>query len=378
MLQLNSSSQNTEAKLFARAHYVAPAVNDALVYTRTYNTWRTRENDPCALAAFFQVRHSVEYKDYYKIMALERGASQDEIKRAYRKLARKFHPDVSTEPDAEKRFKDLAEAYAVLRDPEKRAAYDELGTNWKAGKEFRPPPDWGSGFEFGGSGFDTRDRSTYSDFFESLFGQRQGFTYGASADRHFRARGEDHHAKVQVDLGDAYSGATRSISLRTPELDQSGHVVTRDRTLNVKIPKGVQQGQRIRLSEQGAPGHGGERPGDLFLEIQFRPHRLYTVVGRDVHLKLPVAPWEAALGATIQVPTPLGPVDMKIPVGTESGKKLRLKNRGIPSQPPGDFYVTIDIALPPAKSDTARKLYESMRRELNFNPRAHLEANQHE
>lgn len=310
-------------------------------------------------------------------MALERSASQDEVKRAYRKLARKFHPDVSTEPDAEKRFKDLSEAYAVLKDPEKRAAYDELGANWKAGTEFRPPPDWGSGFEYRGSGFDGSDNAAFSEFFESLFGQRQGFTYGANGNKNFRAHGEDHHAKVQIDLEDAYHGAARSISLRTPELDQSGHVVTRDRTLNVRIPKGVRQGQRIRLAGQGAPGHGGERSGDLFLEIQFRPHQVYSVIDRDVHLILPVTPWEAALGATVKVPTPTGPVDMKIPPGSGSGKKLRLRNRGIPGQPAGDFYVTIEVTLPPAKSEIAKQLYETMQRELSYDPREHLEKYQH-
>ena len=180
---------------------------------------------------------------------------------------------------------------------------------------------------------------------------------------------------MQIDLEDAYLGASRSISLRTPELDQSGHVRTRDRTLNVKIPRGVQPGQRIRLSEQGAPGHGGEAAGDLFLEIEFRPHRLYSVVGRDVYLKLPVTPWEAALGATVAVPTPSGTVDLKVPAGSGNGRKLRLRQRGIPGRPPGDFYVTIEITLPPANSEVARKLYETMRRELDYDPRKQLQEN---
>lgn len=299
----------------------------------------------------------MEYKDYYKIMALERGASQDDVKRAYRRLARKFHPDVSKEADAEKRFKELAEAYAVLKDPEKRAAYDELGANWKAGKEFRPPPASGTEFEFS-------DSAAFSEFFESLFGQQHG--YGADAGGRFKARGEDHHARVQIDLEDAYSGATRQISLAP------------DRTLNVRIPKGVQQGQRIRLSGQGAPGHGGESAGDLFIEIQFRPHRLYSAIDRDVHLTLPLTPWEAALGATVEVPTPAGPVDMKIPAGSSSGKKLRLKGRGIPAQPPGDFYVRIEITLPVANNEAAKELYRTMQRELDYNPRERLEAYQHD
>lgn len=315
----------------------------------------------------------MDYKDYYKVMGIERGASKDEIKRAYRKLARKYHPDVSKESDAELRFKELGEAYAVLKDPEKRAAYDELGADWRAGQEFRPPSDWGTGFEFSGSGFDGTGAGAYSDFFEQLFGQGMGSQQHARTTHRFQARGEDHHAKVLVDLEDAYSGATRIISLRAPELDASGHLITKDRTLNVKIPKGVMQGQRIRLSGQGSPGHGGGKAGDLYLEIEFRPHQFYRPNGRDIYLGLPVTPWEAALGATVKVPTPIGPVDLKIPAGTSSGKKLRLKGRGIPGSPPGDFYVTTEITLPPAKSNTEKEIYKKMQKEMPYNPRGHLE-----
>ncbi len=315
----------------------------------------------------------MDYKDYYKVMGVERGASQDEIKRGYRKLARKYHPDVSKESDAELHFKELGEAYAVLKDPEKRAAYDELGADWKAGQEFRPPPNWGSGFEFSASGFDGAGAGAYSDFFEQLFGHGMGSQNGDRTTHHFHARGEDHHAKVLVDLEDAYSGATRTISLRAPELDASGQVITKDRTLNVKIPKGVMQGQKIRLTGQGSPGHGGGKAGDLYLEIEFRPHQFYRPDGRDIYLGLPVTPWEAALGATVKVPTPIGPVDLKIPAGTSNGKKLRLKGRGIPGSPPGDFYVTTEVTLPPAKSDTDKEIYKKMQQEMPYNPRGHLE-----
>jgi curved DNA-binding protein len=315
----------------------------------------------------------VDYKDYYNLMGVERGASQDEIKRAYRKLARKFHPDVSKEPDAEIKFKEVGEAYAVLKDPEKRAAYDELGADWKTGQDFKPPPDWGSGFEFSGSGFDGADSGAYSDFFEQLFGGRSGYRQSAHTGRNFQARGEDHHAKVLIDIEDAYSGAKRAISLRTPELDESGHVFTKERTLNVKIPKGVMQGQRIRLTGQGSPGHGGGKAGDLYLEIEFRPHRFYRPEEKDISLSLPVTPWEAALGATVKVPTPAGPVDLKIPAGSASGRKLRLKGRGIPTSSPGDFFVTIDVTLPPATSDTDKALYKKMQQEMPYNPRGHLE-----
>ncbi|MBA1333147.1 cytochrome C biogenesis protein, partial [Candidatus Endoriftia persephone str. Guaymas] len=201
----------------------------------------------------------MEYKDYYKIMGVEKGATQDEIKRAYRKLARKYHPDVSKEPNAETKFKEVGEAYEVLKDPEKRAAYDQLGANWKAGQEFRPPPDWDAGFEFRGGGFTPRDASAFSDFFETLFGRggSGGFADARRAGPHFRTQGVDHHAKVLIDLEDAFHGATRTITLRAPELDAQGHVITHERTLNVRIPKGVKQGQQIRLVGQGSPGVEG-------------------------------------------------------------------------------------------------------------------------
>ena len=314
----------------------------------------------------------MNFKDYYKIMGVERDAGQDDIKRAYRKLARKYHPDVSKEENAEARFKEIGEAYEVLKDPEKRAAYDQLGANWKAGQDFNPPPNWDAGFEFSGGGFSAGDASAYSDFFESLFGH--GFGSAQAGRRHagFHARGEDHHAKVLIDLEDAYRGATRSVTLRAPELDNSGHVTTRQRTLNVKIPKGVKQGQRIRLSGQGAPGHGKGAAGDLYLEIGFRPHAIYRVEGRDVYLDLPIAPWEAALGATVKVPTPAGIVDLRIPAGTDSKRKLRLKGRGIPGKPAGDLYVLPQISLPKADSKAAKALYKKMEQELAFNPRKTL------
>ena len=315
----------------------------------------------------------MDYKDYYKIVGVERDASQQDIKRAYKKLARKYHPDVSKENDAEARFKTLGEAYAVLKDPQKRAAYDELGSNWEAGQEFRPPPDWGSGFEFSGSRMQPGAGGAYSDFFESLFGHGMGPQTNAGARHGFHSRGEDHHAKVLIDLEDAYNGASRAISLRNPELDSSGHVISNERTLNVKIPKGVQRGQKIRLAGQGSAGHGNGKAGDLYLEIDFRPHRFYRPDGKDVYIDLPLTPWEAALGATVKVPTPDGPVDMKIPAGTSSDQKLRLKGRGIPGSPPGDIYVVAKLTLPPANSDAEKEFYEKMQQELPYNPRGHLE-----
>ena len=313
----------------------------------------------------------MEFKDYYTIMGVARDATQDDIKRAYRKLARKFHPDVSKEADAEAKFKELGEAYEVLKDPEKRAAYDQLGANYKSGQEFRPPPDWDSGFESRGGGFSGGDNAAYSDFFESLFGR--GFQRAQpGGGRAFHMRGEDHHAKVLIDLEDAFHGAARAITLQVPELDAQRHVRTRDRTLNVRIPKGVKQGQQIRLAGQGAPGMGEGGSGDLYLEVRFKAHPLYRVEERDLYLDLPVAPWEAALGATVKVPTPGGVVDLTIPGSSVAGRKLRLKGRGIPGNPAGDLYTVLQIALPPAESDAAKAFYEDMRAKLAFNPRAGL------
>ena len=313
----------------------------------------------------------MRYKDYYQIMGLPRNASQEEIKKAYRKLARQYHPDVSDKPDAEQRFKELGEAYKVLKEPEKRAAYDALGTQWKADQEFKPPPDWGTRFEFTGRDFDPQAAGAFSDFFEQLFGGRMGGFTGREAQ--FDARGQDHHARVLIDLEDAYQGVTRSISFRAPERNADGRVTAKTRTLNVKIPKGVRKGQRIRLAGQGTPGLGNGKAGDLFLDIDFRPHRLYRVDGPDVYLDVPLTPWEAALGATIKVPTPLGEVDLKIPAGTPNGKKLRLRNRGLPGNPPGHFYGIVSLTLPPADSEEAEAMYRRMQTEMPYNPRKTLE-----
>lgn len=316
----------------------------------------------------------MEYKDYYEIMGVKKDATQDEIKRSYRKLARKYHPDVSKETGAEAKFKEVGEAYEVLKDPEKRAAYDQLGSQWQAGQDFHPPPGWDAGYEFSGGGGGGPDLGGFSDFFESLYGR--GFHTGGqrtTSGRGFQMRGEDHHAKVMVDLEDSYKGATRSITLQVSGVDESGRVVTRPRTLNVKIPKGIRRGQQIRLAGQGAPGHGGGEAGDLYLEVDFNLHKHYRVEGADVYLELPLAPWEAALGASVKVPTPIGAVDLKIPAGSQPGKKLRLKGRGIPARQPGDLYVELQIALPRAENEQQRKVYEDMKQEFSFNPRAGME-----
>ncbi len=312
----------------------------------------------------------MEFKDYYQIMGVKRDATQDEIKRAYRKLARKYHPDVSKEPNAEAKFKDVGEAYEVLKDPEKRAAYDQLGANWKAGQDFRPPPGWDQGFEYHRGGFSSADASPFSDFFESLFGREFSARGGGRSGLH--AHGQDTYAKVLIDLEDAYRGASRALTLRHTGLGSDGRPRWKERTLNVRIPKGVHLGQHIRLAGQGEAGLGNGTPGDLYLEVEFRPHPIFHVEGRDLYLDLPVAPWEAALGAAVKVPTPTGPVELKIPAGSAAGGRLRLKGRGIPGTQPGDLYIVLQIALPPADSEAVKSAYRELEKAFEFNPRVRL------
>ena len=322
----------------------------------------------------------MKFKDYYATLGVQRDASADDIKRAYRKLARKYHPDLNKGADAEAKFKELGEANEVLKDPEKRAAYDDAGQRWKAGADQEPPPGWNSGYEFRGAGGGFGDDGAgaegfpdHSDFFEALFGRRQA---GAGGARSHRAppRAQDHHAKVLIDLADAYHGASRSILLHVPMLDEQGRLSMRERQLDVAIPQGVREGQHLRLAGQGAPGPDGSAAGDLYLEIHFRPHPLYRVDGRDVVLDLPVAPWEAALGATVDVPLPDGTVQMAIPAGSGQGRKLRLKGKGIPGKTPGDLYVLLQIAVPAPANDAQRQAWAELARQSAFNPRAHMGA----
>ncbi|OWW19663.1 DnaJ C-terminal domain-containing protein [Noviherbaspirillum denitrificans] len=309
----------------------------------------------------------MEFKDYYQTLGVDKDATADDIKKTFRRLARKYHPDVSKEPDAEARMKELNEAFAVLSDPEKRAAYDQLGHRYQAGQDFHPPPDWDAGFEFSGRGFSGTESADFSDFFSELFGARMGRAHAGGG--HFHARGEDHHAKIMLDLEDAYAGAVRTLTLRVPRVDAQGRTVLAEHALEVRIPKGVREGQLIRLSGQGSAGLGGGPPGDLYLEVHFKPHARYRVEGRDVYATLPVAPWEAALGGGVKASLPDGAVEVCIPAGSQSGRKLRLKGRGIPGTPPGDLYLVTEVVLPPADSPKARALYEQMARELAFDPR---------
>jgi curved DNA-binding protein len=313
----------------------------------------------------------MEFKDYYKILGVERAASKDDIKRAYRRLARKYHPDVSKEADAEARFKEMKEAYEVLKDPEKRSAYDQFGANWKAGQDFQPPPNWQREYSFGDGAQSFGDAGQFSDFFETLFGQSRGggFSFRTGGGR---MKGEDVNATISIPIEDAYRGASRTISLDVPEADARGAVRRRQKTLNVKIPAGVTAGKRIRLEKQGGPGYGGSPAGDLYLAVEFEAHPFYRADGRDIHLELPVTPWEAALGRKVKVPTLGGAVDLQIPAGSSSGKTLRLKGRGLPGKPAGDQYVELKVVVPPASDEATRELYETLERAHNVNPRARL------
>jgi curved DNA-binding protein len=314
----------------------------------------------------------VEFKDYYEVMGVARDASADEIKRAYRRLARKYHPDVSKEKDAEARFKEVGEAYEVLRDPEKRAAYDQLGRR-PAGEEFRPPPNWN--FEFEGED----SPGEHSDFFEQLFGGLGGLRGGGAARGRagrggFRSRGFDTSAQVEITLDEAFHGTTRSLSLQRVELDKDGQPRPRVQQLQVKIPAGVTDGQQIRVASQGEPGVGGEAPGDLFLRLKIAPHRWFRLEGRDVWLDLPVTPWEAALGETVRVPTLAGRVDLKIPKGSQTDRQLRLKERGLPGNPAGDQFVVLKIVTPAAEGAAREAFYKQMAETMPMNPRQAMES----
>jgi curved DNA-binding protein len=318
----------------------------------------------------------MKFKDYYRIMGVSPQATAEEIKTAYRKLARKYHPDVSKEPDTVRRFTDLGEAKEVLEDPARRAAYDQLrAAGWREGQEMdAPPPARPSAGA--GTGDADDEAAGFSDFFQSFFGHQPppagGRRRGPFRRHAFHERGDDIHAAFPVTLEEAYAGATRAFTLRVPGVDEHGAPVGGQRTIEVRIPKGVVDGDQVRLRGQGHPGDSAEHNGDLYLEIEVAPHHLYRVDGRDVALELPIAPWEAVLGAQVAVPTLGGTVTATIPPGAQHGQKLRLRGRGLPGDPPGDQYLELVIALPPQASERAKALYRDLARESAFNPRAKL------
>lgn len=335
---------------------------------------------------------AVKFHDYYETLGVARAATTDEIKKAYRKLARKYHPDVNpNDKSSEEKFKEISEAYEVLSDSEKRKRYDQLGAGWKAGAEFTPPPGWapGGGFrvEYGDLGdiFGAAGAGGFSDFFETLFGARRGAPRGAP----FAMRGRDVEAEIEINLEDAHRGVTRAITIQaaTPcptcngagAVDnkpcptcQGAGVVRRPNTLDVNIPAGVREGSVIRLAGQGGPGMGNGPPGDILLRLRLKPHRLFNITPEgDVQIDLPVAPWETALGARVNVPTLEGSVEMAIPAGAQGGQRLRLRGQGLNRRGGGrgDEYVRLKIVTPPKPTEKERELFERLAAESGFNPR---------
>ena len=338
----------------------------------------------------------MEFKNYYRTLGLERSATADQIKRAYRKLARKYHPDVSKEPDAEARFKEVAEANEALCDVERRAAYDSIEAQAQ-GAAFQPAPGWSDGFAFKGGDFaaasggaDQGADGSRSSFFESLFGRQPG--HGGPNESAQRA-GADQHAKVSVDLLDAYRGAERTITLQVPVQETGGATRLHNKQIQIRIPKGIQAGQHLRLAGQGKAGRAGAPAGDLYLEINFLPHARFRVEAADVYMDLAVAPWEAALGATVTLASPGGELALTVPPGSKNGRKLRLKGRGFPAfaggagpiatgtagaagtGTAGDLYIALQVQLPPADSQAAQDAYRAMAAQFSsFDPRVSLQA----
>jgi curved DNA-binding protein len=310
----------------------------------------------------------MKYKDYYDILGVERNASSDAIKKAYRKLAHAYHPDVSKDPAGEEKFKEVAEAYDTLKNPEKRAAYDRLGRH-QPGQEFQPPPDWGRQFGDAQPSFDGID---LSDLFAGLAGgRRRAGRTGES----FPLPGQDYEVTARITLEQAYRGTEVDLSLSVPEFDEHGFAHRVQRTLKARIPKGATDGQRLRLPGRGGKGMRGGRDGDLYLDISLQPHPLFRVTGHDLYLDLPLAPWEAVFGASVEVPTLGGPVSLKVPAGALAGQKLRLANRGLPKphSGAGDLFAIVQIAVPTVVSERERELYKQLAEASTFNPRGHFE-----
>ncbi|MFZ2445301.1 MAG: DnaJ C-terminal domain-containing protein [Syntrophobacteraceae bacterium] len=329
---------------------------------------------------------AVKFRDYYEILGIKRGAAQEDVQRAYRKLARKYHPDVSKAKDAEEKFKEINEAHEVLKDPEKRKMYDQLGPNWQSGQEFRPPPGWDfhqQGFRGGGGGgpqgdFQWGGSGGFSDFFEALFGgrgfqqaSRGGGPGGFGRGTVFRQAGADRETTIRITLEEAFLGGTKPILLQSQAINQHGQLEVQEKRYDIKIPAGILPGQKIRLTGQGGEGMGGGPSGDLYLGVEIEPHPVYTLKGRDLYMEVPVSPWEAVLGSEVNVATLSGNVTLKIPPGTQSGRKLRLRGKGMPNPKAaaGDLYATVVVKVPTKPSSRERELLEELRKASDFNPR---------
>jgi curved DNA-binding protein len=313
----------------------------------------------------------MKYKDYYAILGVERNASEDDIKKAYRRLARKYHPDVSKEANAEEKFKEVSEAYETLKDPEKRKAYDELG-RYASGEEFRPPPDWAHAFGGAGGGGFSFDEMDLGDLFAGLGGG--GFGRRAR-DPNAPIRGRDVEAQVQIAFEQAFHGAELNLELSEIEFDEQGRGRRVPRTVKVRIPPGVTDGQVLRVPAQGGKGARGGPNGDLYLDIRVAEHHLYRMDGQDLYMDLPLAPWEAVLGTNIELPTPAGKVSLKVPAGTRAGQKLRLAGRGLKraSGAAGHLFAVVQIVVPGVATERERELHGELAKISTFNPRAHFE-----
>lgn len=317
----------------------------------------------------------MKYKDYYATLGVKRDAAPDEIKRAYRRLAKKYHPDVSKEKDAEEKFKDVQVAYDTLSDPEKRAAYDQLG-QYRPGEDFRPPPGWERNFRFEHGNLD--DFADLADLFEHFgggpFGGRGARGRAGGFGGGFAMPGQDYEVTAHLTLEELYRGAEVTLDVSAPEVGPGGTVRRVPKTVRVRVPKGATDGQRLRVPGKGGPGAGGGPPGDLYLNIALRPHRLYKVSGHDLYLDLPVTPWEAVLGGEVEVPTLDGRVQVTVRPGSRAGQKLRLAGKGLPTPKGGhgDLYCVLQIVTPSVLSDREKKLYEELARTSGFNPRGHL------
>lgn len=310
----------------------------------------------------------MKFKDYYKALGVDRSATEQEIKQAYRKLAHKYHPDISKDPQGEAKFKEVAEAYAILKDPEKREEYDRLGRR-PAGQSFTPPPDWGQQFGGGASAFDDTDMS---DFFSAFTSARRG---GARGRRTTPTPGQDYEVSTSISLEQVIHGGEIDVRVELPEHDRPGMPRNVPRTFRVTVPKGVTDGYKLRLAGKGGQGAHGGKPGDLYLTLQIEAHPFYRVNGRDLSIDLPLAPWEAALGAAVQIPTPGGTVEMQIKPGTTAGRRLRLAKRGLPGidGSVGDLYADVRIDVPQTVNSHERALFEQLAKVSNFNPRQHLD-----